>query len=339
LWFDYVNPITGKRVRKRATTDLRSEAKRLLQDELTDLRDDARLARRYGVAPFKAVPLSDLWDRYEADDRFKKLSPRSQEEYRTLAEKHLLPLLGTVRTDAITEERIGQLSSDLAKKGLGASRVALALAVLKVTLRAALAWHLLPKVPIFPRRAKRDPDAHFRILSREEEGRLLAAAKEGPEWLRPFVRTALSCGLRRNECIGLTWGQINTEKGTLLVDRQGPDGAPPKSKRERILPLPEEALRTLMAWGEQHPGKPDDRLFSITRSMVEKAFRKAVGRAGLGNVTIHDLRRTYGSRIAAHGGSGTVKALLGHGSIAVSDRYVAGVPEALKAAVEKANAG
>ena len=63
-------------------------------------------------------------------------------------------------------------------------------------------------------------------------------------------------------------------------------------------------------------------------------------RAGIKNLTFHDLRHTFATRLVLAGVDlATVSKLLGHSSIQMTMRYAHPTPEALKNAVSKLNKG
>jgi len=64
---------------------------------------------------------------------------------------------------------------------------------------------------------------------------------------------------------------------------------------------------------------------------IRTAFTNACKRAGIKNVTFHDLRHTFATRLVLAGiDLATVSKLLGHSSIHMTMRYAHPTPEALK---------
>ena len=84
----------------------------------------------------------------------------------------------------------------------------------------------------------------------------------------------------------------------------------PKSRRSsRSVPLADEVAGELERHLQQSPFKGDSDLVfchpqtgaPLDRSRLLKRFQSAAQRAGLGSVRFHDLRHTFGTRVAAAG--------------------------------------
>jgi len=68
---------------------------------------------------------------------------------------------------------------------------------------------------------------------------------------------------------------------------------------------------------------------------VGKAFRSACRRAGIKGVRFHDLRHTFASRLLARGADIiTVRDLLGHSSVKLTERYTHSGGEQKRRAVD-----
>lgn len=157
--------------------------------------------------------------------------------------------------------------------------------------------------------------------------------------LRPLVLLALNTGLRRGELLGLTWGAMNLSAKMLTVT-----AATAKSGHTRRVPLNAEAASVLSAWHQRarttgsdalvFPGRDGGRLGSVAT-----AWRGLVKRAGIKNFRLHDCRHNFASRLVQSGVDlYTVKELLGHSEIAMTERYSHLAPDNLRAAVEKISA-
>ena len=163
----------------------------------------------------------------------------------------------------------------------------------------------------------------------------------------------MDTGTRLREATGLQWADVDL----VPEDASGSDGRrssvrlmTTKSNRPRGVPLPrraDELLRRL--YRERPPGQ--DRVFLIhtagsawrgTERQAKLfassygAWRAAVGRAGLTDVRLHDLRHTYASRLVQRGVPlYTVSQLLGHASLKMTLRYSHLATRDLETAVAK----
>jgi len=238
------------------------------------------------------------------------------------------------------------------------------IARLKAALSKALDWRLLSQNPLASvKLARTDTQKEIRVLLPEEETRLFDAlrAREariradlaaGRGWrhgrsnapladlgifvdhLRPLVTLLLQTGIRRGEAFGLEWADVDLDKAVLFVR-----GGKAKSGKTRRVPLNAAALDCLKQWRSQTEG--DGLLFPspVTGQRlanINEAWRRVLKAAGIVGLRIHDLRHTFATRALAAGADvETVRALLGHHSIAVTARYVHTDGDRMRQAVER----
>lgn len=210
----------------------------------------------------------------------------------------------------------------------------------QMTLRAALTkaaeWGMMPSNPLDKvKRAKEDRNAAIRAITAEEETAILASleateAKRPPDWyFKTFFIVALDTGLRRGELITLEWDDLDLEGGTLTVKGSGA-----KSSQSRRVPLTDRAKDTLTEWARRCP--EGDKVFPrATDDGARWLWEEARKDAGVTGLRFHDLRHSYASRLA-HAGVGVllIKELLGHSSIATSQRYMHAVESDARRAVD-----
>jgi integrase len=177
----------------------------------------------------------------------------------------------------------------------------------------------------------------MRVLTAEEEARLLAAAS--PQ-TRRILTVLLNTGLRRNELLSLRWKNVDLNRGELTVIKTNA-----KSKKARIVPLNQparEALRGLprdydLIFRNPTTGRPIHD--------IKTAFKAACRRAksdpddpkdpGITGLRLHDLRHTFATRLDEAGVPiTTIMRLLGHSTIAMTLRYAHSSEERERAAVE-----
>lgn len=174
--------------------------------------------------------------------------------------------------------------------------------------------HLVKKPPA--------PTGRTRVLSDEEEGRLLNALKpvgrRNPELL-PLVQLALQTAMRRGELLGLQWKHIDLNAQTAYLPTS-------KNGNPRTVPLSSAAVAVLLAM----PTNGTERVFSISAYALAAAFKRATGRAGLTAFRFHDLRHTATSRMADKLPNVIeLAAVTGHRSLQMLKRYYHPRAEAL----------
>ncbi len=173
-----------------------------------------------------------------------------------------------------------------------------------------------------------------RLTFKEQEVLLKTALEASPGLLglRNMVMLAvgLGCGLRRGELVKLTIESFNPAdfdgKGSLLFVGKGNKGAK--------LPLPPGVLLALQRWVNARGGQPGP-LFPacdrrgvgwgpqrLTPRYFAKMLATTAEKAGIGAVAPHDLRRTYGTGLFAHGHDiGQVKRLMRHAKPETTLKY------------------
>lgn len=151
-----------------------------------------------------------------------------------------------------------------------------------------------------------------------------------PKHMKAQVILAAGTGLRAGEVLGLTVDRVNFLQRKLTVDRQmitlvgkEPQFGPPKrpASHRVISPLPQMVLDALAAHLSAYGEGPDRLVFTTARgkpwrrSIHTGEWRKLAAKAGLPEVTFHQLRHHYASLLIRHGESVvTVQARLGHAS-------------------------
>lgn len=181
------------------------------------------------------------------------------------------------------------------------------------------------KVQLLP---ENEPRA--RVLSDEELKAVLDALEALTDpWVRLAFDMLLSTGARKSEVLRARWEDIDLEHALWRIPS-------PKAGKPQVVPLPKTTVARLQNTprvGEwvipgRKEGKPRD---DLRKPWL--AVRKA---AGVEDVTIHDLRRTYGLHVARTAGLHVASKLLRHSTVRITEQVYAplGIDE-LRAATEK----
>jgi integrase len=142
-------------------------------------------------------------------------------------------------------------------------------------------------------------------------------------------------GLRQSELLGLRWRDIDWVAQRIRVRNtfvRGEHSSAGKSdlSTSRSVPMADRVARALEAWSRRTAhGADDDLVFAhpeagnpLDRSKVTKRFKAACRDAGLRPVRFHDLRHTFGTRLAASGESmRTIQEFLGHADSKTTQIY------------------
>lgn len=259
------------------------------------------------------------------------VSRRTHESY-TFHVKRALPVIGNLQLYDLTawdlQERMINLSgSPKTLKGT--------YGVIKTALRQAVAWGLMSADPTSGIKPPRVPRREIKVLDRDDLLKLLESAPKYKHHL--IIRLLAVTGARLGEILGLTWRDINLEKGTVkirrAVDLRCRELKQTKtSSSQRTLALDTETITLLMGLQKsQEQGKiaslkqGDTLVFKAPdgRPVREMAVRRTLNRilksAGLDHIRIHDLRHTAASLLLDQGVSlASVAAFLGHSSTATT---------------------
>jgi integrase len=157
-----------------------------------------------------------------------------------------------------------------------------------------------------------------RFLSPDELQRVNEALIAETDWRwRTYFPLLLLLGLRKNELLGARWSDVDLDQRTIKI----PDT---KAGRSHLLPLPAAAVAML----EELPSRDKSEwLFpSFGKSghivEVKSAWGRIRDRAKVADVTVHDLRRTLGSWLAASGYSlPLIGKALNHSNVASTQIY------------------
>jgi integrase len=155
---------------------------------------------------------------------------------------------------------------------------------------------------------------------------------------RAMWLTAAMTGLRKGELVALRWRDIDWSASRIRVRQnyvRGQFGSPKSRRSTRSVPMADEvggALDRLLQ-GSPHTG-PDDLVFAhpatggpMTKANITRRYRKALRDAQLDDHVFHDLRHTFGTRMAAVGTPlRTLQEWMGHRDITTTQRYADYMP-------------
>ena len=177
----------------------------------------------------------------------------------------------------------------------------------------------------------------LRFLTHEEADNLLKNLKGRSIQLNNIALLSLHCGLRASEIFRLKWQDIDLDRGVITVHGKG------NKNRPAFMTDKAKAI-----FENLEPGSPDNLVFADRNGKeigkVSNAFDRAVRELGLNDditdplnkFTFHCLRHTFASWLVQNGVNlYTVKELLGHSTLAMTERYSHLAKDTLKNAVKK----
>lgn len=156
-----------------------------------------------------------------------------------------------------------------------------------------------------------------RILTREEEARMLAACVGARSHLRPIIICALDTGMRQGEIFKLKWKDINWATQLMTIQAFNT-----KTMKEREIAMTTRVEYELLALYQNSRPSLDSLVFGIEGN-CRTAFLTLRKLAALPDVRFHDLRHTAATRMIQVGiPLQEVGRILGHSQAQTTFRYV-----------------
>lgn len=324
------------------------EKKKRVEQEIAD-----QQPLTVGRTPTLGTYLTKTWLAVTLEQRVAagRLSPSTLDSYRDNTAKHIVPHLGKVKLVDLSPAHLRTWLLELQRKPSGRTRrklrpgekklpppptlsprtVAYCHAILRAALSDAVKDELVKRNvatlvdPPAVERPERKP------LTREEAGKLLAAASEHRLWCYWLVVLAL--GLRRGEGLGLRWPDVDLDAGTVRlrasVQRVRGDVDPETGRRrgrlvskslkteasQATMKLPTSVADALRKHRKQQKAERDeapqwaDEELVFTTSIGTALEPRNVNRmwddicraAGVRKVRIHDLRHACATFLHAEG--------------------------------------
>ena len=287
------------------------------------------------------MPFGEWMDFWYQNYSKPKLRPTTQAGYECRIYQHIIPELGDIPLNQLTQNDLQQFYARLKKSGrllhaehygagLSDSMVRASHMNCRAALEKAVQEGLIRVNPAVgcklpPKKAK-----EMQVLTREEIQRFLIQAKA--EGYFELFLLELTTGLRRGELLALQWDDLNFESGELKITKQvyrtKEDGlliSQPKTKSSiRTISLPQPLLAILKEYKEgvnsrwifPSPLKEDS---PLDPAYIRTRLHLILEHAQCKEIRFHDLRHTFATMAL---GSGmdvkTLSSMLGHVSAATT---------------------
>lgn len=266
---------------------------------------------------------------------------RGHRHTRLTYEKHLRDTLGPMPWEEMTPLTLNAWLRRQIQAGLKNTTVNKHVFLVNRLFRTARDWGALPEGVHPPPFLRKLPTGDYRqrFLSQDEIARLLSECDRiNHPYLSLFIRFLLLTGARKGEARTSRWRDMSLAEGLWRVPVS-------KNGRSRRIMLSAAAIEVLDATRRrslelQQATGPNDYIFPNPRTGTcyngfHLAYFKARDAAGLPDVRIHDLRHTFASLLINNGVSlYEVQELLGHSSVAMTQRYAHLQPNKLRSRTE-----
>jgi integrase len=255
--------------------------------------------------------------------RTERQSPCTVLQKEIALRKHLLPVLGELQLDQITEQKIAEVRKRVSD--MKPSTVNLIVKTFLTMLRRAKKLNYrvtIPEINLLAEQRER----HW--YTPEDYERLVASAATFDALSLAIVLLGGDAGLRAGEMSGLRWEDVDFPHSTLYVRRNmvlGEERAP-KWGTARDIPLSGRLHEALLRLRAVDGGtgrvlkRPDGRAFCTTN--LRTILDRVSSYAGVPLYGPHALRHSFGTRLMLNGASARVAMeLLGHSSLSTTQIY------------------
>ena len=267
-----------------------------------------------------------------------KVKPLTLQSYRASIKNHITPAIGAMEVQAVKGAHIQRLYNSMTRAGLSGKTVKNTSAIMHKAFSVALKQGIIAANPCDAAELPKAERKEIHPLADVEIPMFLSAIDGSP--MRNAYALCLFAGLREGECLGLSWGQVDFEKGRITISQQlqkvRTEGKreyqitpstksgkprtiePPRIafeylRAERVKQL-ENRLRAGPAWSN-----PDDLVFTDESGghyaihTFYKRFKAIAASIGRPDARPHDLRHTAATVAIASGADiKSVQDLLGH---------------------------
>lgn len=282
--------------------------------------------------------LEELGERYVRDLERLGRKRSTLTAVRSALDVRLVPFFGDKGLDSYKDKDVQRFVTLLEGDGLSNKTIRNYVGVLSSLLRYAQRRKLASGNPCdrveLPAKAIYDSDIRF--LDPVDVEALVRSAVSGPYGSidRALYMTAAMTGLRQGELLALRWRDVDWGAQRVRVRQKyvlGEFGTPKSRRSERSVPMADavggeldrlyrsgdEPADDALVFADPHTGEP------LQRGALMRRYRRALKAAKLDHtLRFHDLRHTFGTRMAASGVSmRTLQEYMGHRDIQTTQIY------------------
>ena len=182
---------------------------------------------------------------------------------------------------------------------------------LKTILEMARRTGYIQKNPAREVKLLRHENQRSRYLTDDEETKLMEFFKVYYKNFGNVVIFALNTGMRRGEIDKLDWIDVDFSRLSIYVRE-------PKNCKPRYVPMNDKVAALLHFLGPKDSGK----VFKIAKQTISEDWVIVKKKLGFEDITFHDLRHTFATRLADAGiDPFTIAEILGHSDLKMTKRY------------------
>lgn len=272
-------------------------------------------------------------------------SENARSSYRMFLDKHIFPVLGDVLLTEVTPAMLQKLLVDFQRAGYAHATAVKLYNILNGIFEMAFLDDSIPLNPMLkvkrptPRKGEQSKEESDKAYTVQELAYILSCAAQEPLQWQTYISLAADTGLRRGECCGLQWGDIDFKAGAVTVRRNlqytaaaGVYATSPKNGKVRVVDVGPDTLALLKQLREKQAESCLSKWIFTQEGTAEpmhpqsptRYFQKFGQRYGVKDFHPHKLRHSSAS-IAITSGADVVSVSerLGHSDTAVTLRMYA----------------
>lgn len=272
-------------------------------------------------------------------------SENARSSYRMFLDKHILPVLGDVLLVELSPAMIQKLLVDFQRAGYSHATAVKLYNILNGIFEMAFLDDSIPMNPMLkvkrpaPRKDEQPQEESDKAYTVQELAYILSCAAQEPLQWQTYISLAADTGLRRGECCGLQWSDIDFKAGTVTVRRNlqytaaaGVYATSPKNGKVRVVDVGPETLALLKQLREKQSQACISKWCFTQEGTAEpmhpqsptRFFKKFGQRYNVKDFHPHKLRHSSASISLTHGADiVSVSERLGHSDTAVTLRMYA----------------
>ncbi len=283
------------------------------------------------------ILFTDFAEKYLETDRDKKSIDREKQ----LLRKYIIPLIGQKQINSISPLDVEKIKRQMLKNK-SPRTTEYTLAVLRHVLNKAKDWGFFTgDNPVRKVKFPKVNNRRIRFLTKEETEKLLKELKKTSRQTYEIAYLSLYTGMRAGEIFNLKWSDIDFTNGIIHIKD-------PKGSENRITYITEGIRGLLFNKFKKYKPKADELVFKSKNgrkiTKISRTFFRTVNALGLNDnitdprdkVVFHTLRHTFASWLVMQGTPiYTVKSLMGHKTLEMTERYSHLAPDTKRKAVER----
>lgn len=255
--------------------------------------------------------------------------------------KWIEPVIGDKPLSKVSPLHLERIKKNMADAGRAPRTIHYALALIRQVFNLARTLNLHEgQNPVNQVKKPRADNRRVRFLSHEEAERLLTELRDsGLEQLHDMSLLALHCGLRAGEIFNLSWDCIDFERGSVRLKDTKSGRGRVVFMTERVRNMFERRSETADGRGLVFPARTGSQSQEVSNTFAAVIERMGFNKGIMDRrdrLVFHSLRHTFASWLVEAGTDlFTVRELLGHSSLSMTERYSHLSPGTLQAAAKR----